>query len=98
MTHLVVTGAYKLSEKLSKSQAPVTKMQAVKFANYFLSRKSVQQPKPAFHLLEALAKLAGNKYHVPVTVTAAKGAVSEAAPNVQVRGCPSDPASTRGPK
>lgn len=85
VTHLVVTGAYKLSEKLAKTQAPVTKMQAVKFANYFLSRKSVQQPKPAFHLMEALGKLAGNKYHVPVTVTAAKGAVSEAAPNIQVQ-------------
>lgn len=85
VTHLVVTGAYKLSEKLGKTQAPVTKMQAVKFANYFLSRKSVQQSKPAFHLMEALTKLSGNKYHVPVTVTGAKATVSEATPSVQIR-------------
>ena len=36
MTHLVISGAYKLSEKLKKTAAPVTKMQAVKFANYFI--------------------------------------------------------------
>ena len=36
VTHLVISGAYKLSEKLKKTAAPVTKMQAVKFANYFI--------------------------------------------------------------
>ena len=32
----MISGAYKLSEKLKKTAAPVTKMQAVKFANYFI--------------------------------------------------------------
>jgi len=87
VTHLVISGAYKLSEKLKKTAAPVTKMQAVKFANYFISRKSVQQAKPAFHLVESVSKLASNKYHVPVTVTTVSSTVSETSPKVVVRIC-----------
>merc|ERR1712168_581610 len=61
-------------------------MQAVKFANYFLSRKSVQQAKGAYHLLEALTTLTNNKFHVPVAVTnVANSVVSETAPNVQIK-------------
>jgi len=85
VTHLVVTGAYKLAEKVGKAPS-IGKTQAVKFANYFLSRKSVQQSKGAYHLLEALTVLTNNKFHVPVAVTSvANAVVSEAAPNVQVK-------------
>ena len=46
------------------------------------SRKSVQQAKPAFHLVESVSKLASNKYHVPVTVTTVASTVSETSPKV----------------
>jgi len=85
VTHLVINGAYKLAEKMGKAPS-IGKMQAVKFANYFLNRKSVQQAKGAFHLLDALTTLTNNKFHVPVAVTNAQSSViSEAAPNVQVK-------------
>jgi len=85
VTHLVVSGAYKLAAAVNKAPS-IGKMQAVMFANYFLSRKSVQQSKGAFHLLEALTILTANKFHVPVAVTTLGGnVVSEATPNVQVK-------------
>ena len=82
VTHMIVNGAYKLAEKVNKPP-PMTKMQAVKFANYFLSRKSVQQSKGAFHLLQSLNTLADNKYHIPVSVTlASQSTVSDSMPMV----------------
>ena len=47
ITTLIVTGAYRLSEKAGQPP-PFGKIQAVKFANYFLSRKSVQVKCQAF--------------------------------------------------
>ena len=85
VTHMIVNGAYKLAEKVGKTP-PITKMQAVKFANYFLSRKSVQQSKGGYHLLQSLNTLADNKYHIPVSVTlASQSTVSESKPLVLVR-------------
>lgn len=56
---LIVRGAYKLSSVVNKP-VPLTKNQVVKFANYFLSRKSVQTPKGVWSLLEALHTLTTN--------------------------------------
>lgn len=85
VTHMIVNGAYKLAEKVGKTP-PITKMQAVKFANYFLSRKSVQQAKGGYHLLQSLTTLADNKYHIPVSVTlASQSTVSESIPMVRIR-------------
>ena len=56
---------------------------AVKFANYLMSRKSVQQTKGIFHLLEAVATMSSNPQHVPLSVSLASAiAVSAAEPNV----------------
>lgn len=85
VTNLIVSGAYRLCEKLNKSPA-ITKQQAVQFANYFLSRKSVQSAKGGFHLLEALTSLTSNKFHIPVAITLSgpTTVVSESNPNVQI--------------
>ena len=80
---MIVNGAYKLADKVGKTP-PITKMQAVKFANYFLSRKSVQQSKGGYHLLQSLNTLADNKYHIPVSVAlASQSTVSESVPAVR---------------
>lgn len=85
VTNLILTGAYKLSTKVGKAP-PISKMQSVKFANYFLSRKSVQAAKGAYFLLDALTALTNNKFHIPVAVTlASQATVSESSPKVQVR-------------
>ena len=86
VTSMVVSGAYKVAAKVGKAPA-ISKMQAVKFANYFLMRKSVQSPKGCFHLMDALNTLTSNKFHVPVAITLAgqSSAVHAASPKVQVR-------------
>ncbi|XP_018023075.1 dolichyl-diphosphooligosaccharide--protein glycosyltransferase subunit 2 isoform X2 [Hyalella azteca] len=84
ITALVVDGAYKLSEA-AKRPVPLRPEQAVKFANYLLSRKSVQLPKGVHYLLHALTMFTNNKYHVPVAISLASSvAVSAAQPSVQV--------------
>lgn len=85
VTNLILTGAYKLAEKIGKAP-PISGIQATKFANYFLSRKSVQAAKGSFYLLDALSVLSSNPFHVPVAMTLASGAtVSEDTPAVRVR-------------
>lgn len=86
ITNQVVSGAYKLAAKVGKAP-PISKMQSAKFANYFLSRKSVQTSRGAFNLLEALETLTTNKYHVPVAITlgSSSNVVSESTPKVSVR-------------
>ena len=85
ITNVILTGALKLGAKLNKSP-PVTKEQIVKFANYFLSRKSVQGVKGAAVLLEVIDALTSNNYAVPVAVTLASPAtVSEASPKIRIR-------------
>jgi len=84
VTSVVLTGAANLALK-AKKKLPVTGEQAVKFANYLMSRKSVQQIKGVFHLLEAVKTLASNPQHVPVCVSLASAvSVSSAEPNVVV--------------
>ena len=81
----VVTGAYNLAKTVGKAP-PVGKIVAVKLANYFLSRKSVQMVKGAWSLLSALISLSKNEYHIPVAITlASPPAVSEGSPTVKVQ-------------
>lgn len=67
ITALIVNGACKLTANLNKP-APVNADQAVKLANYFLSRSSVQTPKGVSILLEALNTLSAQKSIAPVCV------------------------------
>lgn len=57
---LIVSGAYKLAAATDK-KPPISGEQAVKFSNYFLSRRSVQLPKGSYSLLEILQILTSNK-------------------------------------
>lgn len=70
VTSVVLTGAARLAVK-AKKLLPVSGEQAVKFANYLMSRKSVQQAKGAFHLLDAVLTMANNPQHVPLSVSLA---------------------------
>ncbi|KAF2356958.1 Dolichyl-diphosphooligosaccharide--protein glycosyltransferase subunit Swp1 [Trinorchestia longiramus] len=84
ITALVVDGAYKLSET-AKGPIPLKPERAVKFANYLLSRKSVQLPKGVHYLLHALTIFTTNKFHIPVAIRLASSvAVSASQPSVQV--------------
>ncbi|KAG7175641.1 Dolichyl-diphosphooligosaccharide--protein glycosyltransferase subunit 2-like [Homarus americanus] len=84
ITALVLSGAYKLAETSNKTP-PIKPDQAVKFANYLMSRKSVQLSKGVYYLLEAVSMFTNNKFHVPVAITLASNvAVSAEAPQVQV--------------
>lgn len=60
VTALIVSGAYRLATAVNKPP-PITTEQAVKFANYFLSRRSVQISKGAYSLLDVLNILTKNK-------------------------------------
>merc|ERR1711892_547803 len=82
VTSVVLTGAAKLAIK-AKKLLPVTGEQAVKFGNYLMSRKSVQQAKGAFHLLEAVTTMASNPQHIPVVIALASP-VSVSAENPHV--------------
>eukprot|EP00092_Neocalanus_flemingeri_P015901 GFUD01017218.1.p1 GENE.GFUD01017218.1~~GFUD01017218.1.p1 ORF type:complete len:629 (-),score=198.59 GFUD01017218.1:211-2097(-) len=82
VTSVVLTGAAKLAIK-AKKLLPVAGDQAVKFANYLMSRKSVQQPKGAFHLLEAVTTMASNPQHIPLVIALASP-VSVSAENPHV--------------
>jgi len=82
VTSVVLTGAARLAVK-AKKLLPVTGDQAVKFGNYLMSRKSVQQPKGAFHLLEAVMTMANNPQHVPLVIALASP-VSVSAENPHV--------------
>ncbi|XP_042864333.1 dolichyl-diphosphooligosaccharide--protein glycosyltransferase subunit 2-like isoform X1 [Penaeus japonicus] len=85
ITALVLSGAYKLAENSNKAP-PIKPDQAVKFANYLMSRKSVQVPKGVYYLLEAVSMFTSNRFHIPVAITLASNvAVSADAPRVQVR-------------
>lgn len=67
ITALVVNGAFKLSAALKKP-APITEEQVAKFVAYFLSRRSVQQPKGASVLLDVLSTIATDKTIAPICI------------------------------
>lgn len=85
ITATTVSGVYRLAEA-AKTAPALSADQAIKFANYFLSRKFVQTVKGAAQLLDVLKIFATNKYHIPVAVTlASNSALSDENPNIQVR-------------
>ncbi|XP_016999232.2 dolichyl-diphosphooligosaccharide--protein glycosyltransferase subunit 2 [Drosophila takahashii] len=67
ITSLIINGAFGVSKTFNKP-LPVTADQAVKFANYFLSRRSVQTAKGAHVLIEALKTISGAEKIAPVCV------------------------------
>ena len=80
----IITGAYALAKKVAKPPS-ISKSQAVKFANYFLTRKNIQDVKGAYELLQALSTFASNDFHIPVAVTlSSTTSVSEANPVVKI--------------
>ena len=82
VTSVLITGAAQLAVKAKKT-LPLTGDQTIKFANYLMSRKSVQQVKGAHHLIEAVQVLAVNPQFVPVVVALASPvSVSAEAPSV----------------
>nr|CAG4640807.1 EOG090X04WQ [Eulimnadia texana] len=85
VTALVISGAYQLAKTVGKAP-PVTKDQANKFGEYFVSRRSVQTVKGIHSLLEVANIFADNPYHVPVAVTlSSKSSVSKGEPSLKVK-------------
>nr|CAG4641640.1 EOG090X04WQ [Eurycercus lamellatus] len=85
VTALLVSGAYQLAKTAGKTP-PINKDQANKFAEYFVSRKSVQTVKGAHCLLEVASIFSDNAFHLPVAITlASRAAVSKSEPKFQVR-------------
>lgn len=85
VTAVVISGAYQLAKVVGRTP-PISKDQANKFAEYFVSRKSVQTVKGAHCLLEVSSIFADNAYHLPVAITlASKAAVSKSEPLFQVK-------------
>lgn len=74
-TALIISGVYQLSQGLNKSPT-LSGDQAVKFANYFVSRRSVTTAKGAYHLLNVAKIFSSNKYHIPVVISVASSDVS----------------------
>lgn len=67
ITALIINGALKLAAS-TKSAAPLNEEQANKFVAYFLSRKSVQQPKGASVLVEVLRTIAADRQLAPICI------------------------------
>ncbi|XP_064480228.1 dolichyl-diphosphooligosaccharide--protein glycosyltransferase subunit 2-like [Ornithodoros turicata] len=85
ITATIISGVYRLAE-VGKQAPTVTKEQALKFTNYFLSRKNVQTVKGAALLYDVLKLLTENKFHVPVAVTVSgPSALTAASPTVVVK-------------
>ncbi|XP_023341820.1 dolichyl-diphosphooligosaccharide--protein glycosyltransferase subunit 2 [Eurytemora carolleeae] len=82
VTSIVLTGAANLAAKTKKA-LPLTGDQAVKFANYLLSRKSVQQPKGGLHLLEGIESMVGSAQFTPLSISLASSiSVNSEEPNL----------------
>ncbi|XP_002138871.2 dolichyl-diphosphooligosaccharide--protein glycosyltransferase subunit 2 [Drosophila pseudoobscura] len=67
ITSLIINGAFGVAKAYNKP-APVSAAQAVKFANYFLSRRSVQSAKGAHVLIEALKTIGADEKIAPICV------------------------------
>ncbi|EFO20200.2 hypothetical protein LOAG_08289 [Loa loa] len=70
ITAFGVYGIYNLADKLNKSPS-VKSDEAVKLANYLLSRRTVQLDRGAYLLLLTLKKLANNHFQIPVVFSLA---------------------------
>lgn len=67
ITALIINGAFKTATTFNKAQ-PISADQAVKLANYFLSRRSVQTAKGAHVLIEALKTLSSSSKIAPICI------------------------------
>ncbi|VDN26852.1 unnamed protein product [Gongylonema pulchrum] len=70
ITAFGVYGIYTLADKLNKSPN-VKSDEAVKLANYLLSRRNVQLDRGAYLLMVTLKKLANNNFQIPVVFSLA---------------------------
>ncbi|KAL3989298.1 Oligosaccharyltransferase subunit Ribophorin II family protein [Acanthocheilonema viteae] len=70
ITAFGVYGIYSLADKLNKSPN-VKSDEAVKLANYLLSRRAVQLDRGAYLLLLSLKKLSNNHFQIPVVFSLA---------------------------
>ncbi|KAL7288119.1 hypothetical protein TKK_0017782 [Trichogramma kaykai] len=88
VTSLLVNGVFKLSQSLKK-KAPLTQLQIVKLANYFLSRRSVQTPKGVANFLSSINTLATNEFYKPTCITLKEDGVviSVKQPFVHIKVC-----------
>lgn len=67
ITALILNGAFGVAKAYNKP-VPITAEQAVKFANYLLSRRSVQTAKGAHVLIEALKTISGAEKIAPICI------------------------------
>lgn len=85
ITALVVSGSFNLATAQNKAP-PLTHEQATKFANYFLSRRSVQTVKGIYSLLDILSILSSNKFLLPVAISLeGSSAVSSTNPKIMLK-------------
>ncbi|VDM48314.1 unnamed protein product [Toxocara canis] len=85
VTALAVHGIYALADKVNKSPN-VKSDEAVKLANYLVSRRGVQMDRGAYLLVTTLKKLAHNNFQVPVVFSLASNmAVTDASQLLQIR-------------
>ncbi|KAF7492317.1 Dolichyl-diphosphooligosaccharide--protein glycosyltransferase subunit 2 [Sarcoptes scabiei] len=68
VTAAIIRGIYDLSAAHNKA-IDINTDQAIKFVNYFLSRKHVLTPKGANDVVDILQMYTDNKYHIPYIIT-----------------------------
>lgn len=72
-----------------KKKPEIKPLQVVKFANYFLSRRSVQSPKGAANFLSSIHLLANNPWEKPTCIAVAEDGltISSKQPSIKVKVC-----------
>lgn len=84
ITALVINGAFGVAKQFNKP-TPISAVQAVKFANYFLSRRSVQSAKGAHVLIEALKTLNASPAIAPICIqTIGNGQLLPSSPQLNI--------------
>ncbi|XP_014239205.1 dolichyl-diphosphooligosaccharide--protein glycosyltransferase subunit 2 [Cimex lectularius] len=87
ITALVISGIFNLAETVKKAPL-ITPQQTVKFANYFVSRKSVQSVKGVHSLINVVTILSQNNFQTHVSLSIiGNGAVSVEQPRISVLVC-----------
>lgn len=85
ITALIINGVLKLAST-TRSSAPLNDEQTAKFVAYFLSRRSVQQPKGASILLEVLTTIAADRKLAPICIQhVGNGQLSPESPVITVK-------------
>lgn len=84
-TAIVIDASYQLATTAKKDPV-INQEKIVKFANYFLSRKHVQQLRNAAAVLRVVKTLTSNNFHIPVAVSlASQVAINDNSPLVKVK-------------